>query len=69
MAKRGRPPKPEESSGVHTKKYYKLSSKRDNDAINHMIQERLINAYNQLHRLAFGIDMTPRLRDKVKGML
>ena len=67
MANRGRPRKLEIS--VWDKKYYRLSDKRDNQAIDLMIKERLMKAYNDLHILAFGIDMTARLKDRVRGML
>lgn len=68
MAKRGRPKNPEEFA-VHKKQYYKPDPQRDNKAIDDMKKERVVNAYNKLHILAFGTDMSVRLRNRIVELL
>jgi hypothetical protein len=51
MAKRGRPKTVSED--VHLKRYYKPNTRRDNEVIFKAMEERLLNAYQELHMLAF----------------
>jgi hypothetical protein len=67
MAKRGRPKNPEIS--VWDKKYYQLSPERDNVAINKMKEERLIKAYNYVHLMAFGEELSVSQIKHIRSLL
>lgn len=56
MAKRGRPPKPEEESGIHKKSYYKLSPKRERLSDYNLKKKRILDAYENLFLLAYGFE-------------
>lgn len=62
MAKRGRPPKPEEYSGVHKKKYYKTSQKREDNHVNKNREEKVLNAYDYIYNKAFDLNLSTRYK-------
>lgn len=63
----GRPKKTEIS--IWDKKYYRLSDKRDKQAINKVKEERLIKAYNHIHLMAFDEEMTWTQTNELRKML
>jgi len=71
MAKRGRPKKLE--SPIWDRKYYRLSDKRDNQAIRKVKEERMIKAYEYLHLMAYdeplrSHDINP-MKSKISDIL
>jgi len=71
VAKRGRPRTV--ADDVHVKRYYHPSRVQDDAAIFKVNQERLINAYNQVHLMAFDTEMTWTrsniLKNEISGIL
>lgn len=66
MAKRGRPPKPEEEAGIHKKSYYKLSPKREQKALHTIKEERLLRGYEKLYKLAYGEELSWSYKERLK---
>lgn len=56
MAKRGRPKTV--ADDVHLKRYYQPSKVQDNAAIFKVQEERLLKAYNEVHLMAFDVELT-----------
>ena len=71
MAKRGRPKTV--ADDVHVKRYYYPSKVQDDAAIFKVMQERLLNAYNDVHTLAFDTGLTwsqtNLLKKEISGIL
>ena len=63
----GRPKKTEIS--IWDKKYYRLSDKRDQKALDKVKEERLIKAYNHIHLMAFDKEMSWTQTNAVRKML
>ena len=71
MSKRGRPRTV--ADDVHVKRYYYPSKVQDDAAIFKVMQERLLKAYNELHLLAFDVELTWKqtnlLKKEISGII
>jgi hypothetical protein len=66
MAKRGRPPKPEEENGIHKKSYYTISPMREKKALHEVRQDRLIRAYEKIFLLAYDGELSWSYKERLK---
>lgn len=66
MAKRGRPPKPEEDADIHKKTYYKVSPKREKRAIEVIRQDRLLAGYEKIYQLAYDKELSWSYKERLK---
>jgi hypothetical protein len=71
MTKRGRPKTV--ADDVHVKRYYYPSKVQDDAAVFKVMQERLLNAYNEVHLLAYDVELTwsqtNLLKKEISGIL
>lgn len=66
MAKRGRPPKPEEENGIHKKSYYTISPDRQNKAVHQLRENRLIKGYEKIYKLAYDAELSSSYKERLK---